>query len=150
MSDNCAETCLDQPCNYWIDNNLATCSELRHLSDCSHCGDCSVCTDGFAESDGLATDEVVYVLSIFCALLCVLLLAFAVGCCIRLRREVSAQVRPWLTNYSSLLFLRYLVTHSLIYCVGVFVSNRTLNRRFGRPCWMRRRLISKKKPRQLN
>ena len=39
---NCSEWCLEEPCNYWVDNALATCDELGHLSSCN-CGVCDVC-----------------------------------------------------------------------------------------------------------
>ena len=91
MAQDCVEMCLEQPCNYWIDNSLATCNEIVGLTDCASCAECSVCEGAVADADD--DSFVIAALAVFCAILCIVLAFVVIGACVRHRHVVSGQVR---------------------------------------------------------
>ena len=89
---DCGETCLGRPCNYWVDEDMASCAELLHVSSCSGCEECTVCA-------GAPSDDnfVVVALGVFCGVLSVVVIIMMVFVCLRSRNTLSGQVRTFET-----------------------------------------------------
>eukprot|EP00750_Incisomonas_marina_P017322 INCI20231.1.p1 GENE.INCI20231.1~~INCI20231.1.p1 ORF type:complete len:406 (+),score=76.56 INCI20231.1:206-1423(+) len=83
---DCGETCLGRPCNYWVDEDMASCAELLHVSSCSGCEECTVCA-------GAPSDDnfVVVALGVFCGVLSVVVIIMMVFVCLRSRNTLSGQ-----------------------------------------------------------
>jgi len=91
-TSNCSEWCFGEPCNYWVENLIATCAELGALSACE-CGSCSVCQGAATAAPQEEDNFAVVALGIFSGVVTIALLAAVALVCARGQQSVGGAVR---------------------------------------------------------